>query len=317
MATDEQLALTRALSGDGGLGVEESTLVSIIGKWRKKPEHISSFRKSFNRLFSITGHIEKCEDDHMQKLVMEFSRFHQITVLWAMHPHERDARWANQVIHKNHPSSILVEIASTRSAEELLGARRAYQTLFHHSLEEDVAYQVKDSKSKLLVGLVSAYRYEGQKVDNDVAKSEAKALHNALKTAGANKIIENDEVVRILSTRSKPHLKAVFKYYKELHGKYLEEDLSGDALLQQTVLCLDSPASYFSQVINSAFKEGANHAETEGLSRVMVSRSDVDMEEIKEAYAKLYGAKLADVISKKTRGYFRDSLLSLAGEAKA
>ncbi|KAF3336842.1 annexin D4 [Carex littledalei] len=317
MATEEQLALTKALSGDGGLGVEESTLVSIIGKWRKKPEHVSSFRKNFNRLFSHAGHIEKCEDDHVQKLVIEFSRFHQITVLWAMHPHERDARWANQVTHKNHPASILVEVACTRSAEDLLGVRRAYQTLYHHSLEEDVAYQIKDSKSKLLVGLVSAYRYEGQKVDNDVAKSESKSIHNAIKSAGANKISENDEVVRILTTRSKLHLKSIFKYYKEQYGKYLEEDLSSDPLAQQIVLCLDSPATYFSQVINSAFKEGATHAETEGLSRVMVSRSDIDIEEIKEAYAKLYGAKLADVIGKTTRGYFRDSLLSLAGEAKA
>ena len=67
-----------------------------------------------------------------------------------MHPHERDARWAHQVTHKNHPASILVEVACTRSAEDLLGARRAYQTLHHHSLEEDVAYQIKDSKSKVL-----------------------------------------------------------------------------------------------------------------------------------------------------------------------
>lgn len=73
------------------------------------------------------------------------------------------------------------------------------------------------------MGLVSAYRYEGQKVDNDVAKSEAKSIHSAIKGAGANKISENDEVVRILTTRSKLHLKSVFKYYKEQFGKYLEE----------------------------------------------------------------------------------------------
>lgn len=75
----------------------------------------------------------------------------------------------------------------------------------------------------MLVGLVSAYRYEGQKVDNDVAKSEAKSIHSAIKSAGSNKILENDEVVRILTTRSKLHLKTISKYYKELYGKYLEE----------------------------------------------------------------------------------------------
>jgi annexin D len=74
-----------------------------------------------------------------------------------------------------------------------------------------------------LVGLVSAYRYEGQKVNNDVAKSEAKSIHSAIKSASSNKILENDEVIRILTTRSKQHLITISKYYKELYDKYLEE----------------------------------------------------------------------------------------------
>lgn len=65
-------------------------------------------------------------------------------VLWAMHPWERDAKLAHHVLHEAHPAAIVVEIACTRSAEELLGARKAYQALFHHSLEEDVAYRARD-----------------------------------------------------------------------------------------------------------------------------------------------------------------------------
>ncbi|KAJ3676251.1 hypothetical protein LUZ60_003663 [Juncus effusus] len=316
MATEEHHVLTKAFSGDGGLGVDESALVSIIGKWRKKPDLKQKFRKGFSRLFSDLGHIEKCEDDYVQKLVVEFSRFNQIAVLWAMHPYERDARWAHQVLHKGHPTIALVEIACTQSADDLLGVRKAYQMLFHHSLEEDVAYQVKDNSCNLLVGLVSAYRYEGPKVDNDVAKSEGKTLHNAVKSGKS--LLENDEVVRILTTRSLLHLKTTFKYYKESHSKYFEDELSAEVSLQETVRCLDSPAKYFCEVINNAFRDEANHMDKDALSRVMVSRSDTDMEEIKETYSKLYGAKLEDVISQKTHGYYKNSLLSLAGvEVKA
>jgi hypothetical protein len=67
-----------------------------------------------------------------------------LMVMWAMHPWERDARLAHHVLHQAHPAAIVVEIACTRTAEELLGARKAYQALFHHSLEEDVAYRARD-----------------------------------------------------------------------------------------------------------------------------------------------------------------------------
>jgi Annexin len=56
-----------------------------------------------------------------------------------------------------------------------------------------------------------------------MAKCEAKALGNATKCAGSGKMIQNEEVIRILTTRSKHHLKAIFKNYKELHGKPIEE----------------------------------------------------------------------------------------------
>lgn len=64
-------------------------------------------------------------------------------VLWSMHPWERDARLAKEALKKG-PSSynVLIEIACTRSSEELLGARKAYHSLFDHSIEEDVASHI-------------------------------------------------------------------------------------------------------------------------------------------------------------------------------
>lgn len=72
-----------------------------------------------------------------------------IMVLWLMHPWERDARWMHHVMHKSYPFTVIIEIACTRSSEELLGAKRAYQALFDHSVEEDVAYHIKERYSKV------------------------------------------------------------------------------------------------------------------------------------------------------------------------
>ena len=73
---------------------------------------------------------------------------------------------------------------------------------------------------QLLVGLVSAYRYEGNKVKDDSAKSDAKILAEAVASPG-EKAIENDEVVRILSTRSKLHLQQLYKHFNQIKGSDL------------------------------------------------------------------------------------------------
>ena len=80
---------------------------------------------------------------------------------------------------------------------------------------------------QLLVGLVSAYRYEGPRVNEEAARAEAEALGAAVKSAAGGKLLaENGDVVRILSTRSKPHLVETLRRYKEIHGRRLEEDVA-------------------------------------------------------------------------------------------
>ena len=69
---------------------------------------------------------------------------------------------------------------------------------------------------------MSSYRYEGSQVNEGIARSEATTLAIAVKNVDKNPI-EDDAIVRILTTRSKLHLKAVVKYYKEIYGKNIDE----------------------------------------------------------------------------------------------
>lgn len=67
---------------------------------------------------------------------------------------------------------------------------------------------------QLLVALVSAFRYDGEEINTRVANSEAKILHEAVK----DKEFNHEEVIRILSTRSKMQLMATFNRYRDDHG---------------------------------------------------------------------------------------------------
>ncbi|CBI24791.3 unnamed protein product, partial [Vitis vinifera] len=70
----------------------------------------------------------------------------------------------------------------------------------------------------------------------------------AVKNIDKKNPIEDDGIVRILTTRSKLHLKAMVKYYKEIYGKNIDEDLDTLMSLKETLQCLCNPQAYFSKV---------------------------------------------------------------------
>ncbi|XP_034705449.1 annexin D4-like [Vitis riparia] len=275
-------ALTEAFSG---FGVDEDLMASILGKWHL--DHLESFRKRTKFFLEDERLFERWDDHHIGCLTKEFLRFKDIVVQWIMHPWERDARLVHEAITKGPQAyGLLIEIACTRSSEELLGARKAYQSLFNQSIE-DVASQLEGIERKLLVALVSSYRYEGSRVNDGTARSEATTLAIAVKNVDKKNPIEDDGIVRILTTRSKLHLKAVVKYYKEIYGKNIDE------------------------VLNDAFKDDADENTKEALTRVIVTRINVDMKEIIEEFDKQYKIPLTQKIEDVALGNYKDFLVSL------
>ncbi|XP_039807375.1 annexin D2-like isoform X2 [Panicum virgatum] len=79
------------------------------------------------------------------------------------------------------------------------------------SLEEDNATHVKGDFCKLLLPLVTAHRYDGP---TRLAHSEPKILHEKIHY----KSYSDDEITRILTTRSKAQLLATFNYNNDAFG---------------------------------------------------------------------------------------------------
>ena len=65
-----------------------------------------------------------------------------------------------------------------------------------------------------MVPLVSSHRYEGPEVNTRLAHSEAKLLHEKIE----HKAYGDDEVIRVLTTRSKAQLLATFNNYNDTFG---------------------------------------------------------------------------------------------------
>jgi len=61
---------------------------------------------------------------------------------------------------------------------------------------------------------VSSYRYEGPEVNTTLAKAEAKTLHEKI----SDKAYGDDDLIRIIATRSKAQLSATLNHYNNEYG---------------------------------------------------------------------------------------------------
>ncbi|XP_058085865.1 annexin Gh1-like [Magnolia sinica] len=299
--TEDAEQLRKAFAG---WGTNEQLIISILA------HRNSAQRKLIRQTYS-----ETYKEDLLKALEKELSSdFERVVLLWTLDPSERDALLANEAASKWKTSNhALVEIACARSSKELFLVRQAYHARFKRSLEEDVAANTTGDFRKLLVPLVSSYRYEGEEVNMTVAKSEAKILHNKI----SEKHYSHEELIRILTTRSKAQLNATFNQYNDTFGNPISKDLKANpkddylSMLRASIRCMTYPEKYFEKVLRLAInKMGTDEG---SLTRVITTSADVNMKAIKEAYQRRNSIPLDGAIAKATSGDYEQFLLALIG----
>ncbi|GJN41489.1 hypothetical protein PR202_gn00871 [Eleusine coracana subsp. coracana] len=200
-----------------------------------------------------------------------------------------------------------------RVRAQLFAVRQAYHDRFKHSLEEDVAAHATGDFRKLLVPLVTAYRYEGQEVNTRLAHSEAKILHEKI-----HHKYSDDEIIRILTTRSKAQLLATFNYYNDEYGHRINKDLKADPkdeflqTLRAVIRCFTCPERYFEKVARQAI--AGLGTDENALTRVITTRAEVDLKLIAEAYQKRNSVPLERAVAGDTSGDYERLLLALLGQ---
>ncbi|KAK1435481.1 hypothetical protein QVD17_01245 [Tagetes erecta] len=291
-----------------GWGTNEGLIIEILA--HRNAEQRRCIRQTYAQTYN---------EDLLKALDKELTRdFEKIVLLWTYDPLERDAYLANEAVKTGAKSNhVLVEIACTRSSHDLLLARKEYHTRYQKSLEEDVAQYTTGDFRKLIWPLVTSYRYEGEEVNMTLAKSEAKLLHDKI----TEKCYNDDDFIRVLTTRSKAQINATLNHYKDEFGQEINKDLKADPndeflkILRATIKALTYPEKYFEKALRLAInKQGTDE---DALTRVVATRAEFDMKTIKEEYKKRSSVSLNEAIAKDTRGDYEDMLLALAGSDDA
>uniref|UniRef100_A0A5B6Z084 Annexin n=1 Tax=Davidia involucrata TaxID=16924 RepID=A0A5B6Z084_DAVIN len=290
-----------------GWGTDEKAIIWVLG--HRNASQRRKIRDTYQQLYN------KSLIDCLQSELS--GDFRKAVILWTYDPPERDARLANEVLKSKKKGinqlQVIVEIACASSPHHLMAVRQAYCSLFDCSLEEDITTNVSLPLRKILVGLVSSYRYDREVVDLNVVSLEAAKLHEAIKA----KQLDHDNVMWILCTRNVCQLKATFECYKKNYGNPIDQDIKKcgngilESILKVVIWCTDSPEKHFAEVIRASIV--GLGTDEDSLTRVMVTRAEIDMMKIRGEYFNANKSSLDNAVVGDTSGNYKDFLMTLLG----
>lgn len=209
----------------------------------------------------------------------------------------------------------LIQILVTLSNRELFDVGQRYLKNYGRTLETDLKTDLRGNFKKLMVSLANGTRDESNVLDFYEAKLDAAELKRA-----GNDRWGNDASIfnRIFCLRNFDQIRLLAQEYASVTGYRLEADIkkefSGDIEdgLLAILIYSNNRSEFFARCL---FKSMAGvGTDDKSLIRLVVSRAEVDMIDIKEEFERKYEKSLKSFIKSDTSGHYRKALMKLIGE---
>ncbi|CAH2294140.1 annexin A1 isoform X1 [Pelobates cultripes] len=286
-------------------GVDEASIINILTKRN------NSQRQAIKAAYQqSTG---KPLEDALKKALA--GKFEEVVLGLLKTPAEFDAHALKHATKGlGTDEDVLIEILVSRTNNEIKTINRVYKEAFKTELAKDITSDTSGDFQKALLALAKGDRSEDTRVNEELVDNDARALYEA---GEKRKGTDISVFINILTTRSSPHLQKVFQKYTKYSThdmtKALDLELKGDIekCLTAVVKCSVSKAAFFAEKLYLSMKGSGTR--DKDLIRIMVSRSEVDMNEIKHHYKRLYGKSLHQAILDDTKGDYETILLALCG----
>uniref|UniRef100_A0A8C4DGZ3 Annexin n=1 Tax=Dicentrarchus labrax TaxID=13489 RepID=A0A8C4DGZ3_DICLA len=193
----------------------------------------------------------------------------------------------------------LTEIFASRSNRQIKAMSEAYLAETGKSMIHDLQSEVSGDYGKALLILAEGKRDESTNVDAAKAKADAKALYEAGEKKWGT---DEGKFIDILCHRSIPQLRQTLVEYKNISKKTLQESIESEMSgnLEELLVAVGE-------------KDGAGTTEST-LTRILVSRSEVDLLDIRAEYKKLFGYSLYSQLESEVSGSYGDTLKRLCGQ---
>ncbi|XP_075060075.1 annexin A3 [Mixophyes fleayi] len=288
-----------------GLGTDEDSLTNILTQ-----------RSNAQRQLIAKGYEEACGKKLKDDLKGDLSgNFEHLLVSLTLPPAVFDAKQLKKAMKGSGTTeSILIEILASRTSKQIKEVGDAFYTVYGKSLGDDISSETSGDFRKALLFLANARRDESSKVDEHLAKKDAEVLYNAGEKKWGT---DEDKFIEVLCLRSFPQLRLTFDHYKSICNKTIEESIEGEIsghledLLIAIVKCARNTPAFFAERLRKAIKGAGTDEYT--LTRIMVTRSEIDLLDIRAEYKKLAGESLLSAVKSDTSGDYEAALVKLCG----
>ncbi|CAI5784780.1 annexin A3 [Podarcis lilfordi] len=208
----------------------------------------------------------------------------------------------------------LIEILASRTSKQMKEVAQAYYTVYKKSLGDDISSDTSGDFRQALLTLADGRRDEHQRPDEQLAKKDAQILYNAGEKRWGT---DEGKFIEVLCFSSFPQLKLTFEEYRNISGKKLEDSIQSETsgsfedLLLAIVKCANNTPAFFAERLHKSLKGAGTDEFT--LNRILASRSEIDLLDIRAEYKKLYGVSLYSAIKSDTSGDYEATLLRICG----
>ncbi|KAI0211477.1 Annexin A13 [Lamellibrachia satsuma] len=283
-----------------GWSIDEGPLIEILTS--RNNAHRQMLKRKYGKTY---------KKDLMEKLESELSGdFEEVILALMMTPTEYDAYCLHDAIDGLGTSeATLIGILCTRSPKEMEAIRIEYRKKYNAALIDALRDDTSGAFEDLLVQLAQGSRELGEAVNKKRAQADAKRLYQD----GA--VLDIEVFTEITTKRTWPQMRITFDEYKKLYKQEVDEairdSVSGNAedAFLSLVMALRDPAKFYATRLHEA-TSGMGTNDTR-LIRIIVSRLEVDLPEIRAKYRELYGSRLEDVLDNECSGDYKKLLVAL------
>ncbi|KFZ64240.1 Annexin A6, partial [Antrostomus carolinensis] len=288
-----------------GLGTDEGAIIEVVTQRSnaQRQQILKAYKAHYGR-------------DLMADLKSELSGSLAKLILGLMlTPAQYDAKQLRKAVEgAGTDESVLIEIMATRNNQEIMAINQAYEEAYHKRLEDDLSSDTSGHFKRILVSLALGNRDEGPE-NLTQAHEDAKKLADVSSNDSSDSL--ETRFLSILCTRSYPHLRRVFQEFIKMTNHDVEhairKRMSGDVrdAFLAIVRSVKNKPAFFADKLYKSMKGAGTDERT--LTRIMISRSEIDLLNIRGEFIDLFDKSLHHMIEKDTSGDYRKALLALCG----